>query len=258
MPTSSLKASPLGEAPKSLLQRGAIMRLDKFLSQCGYGTRTEVKKLIKSGRVQVEDTAPIRPETQIDEGSAKVFVDGSSALYRKYIYLMLNKPGGYISATWDKKLPTVIDLLPEEYLHFEPCPVGRLDIDTEGLLLLTNDGDLNHRLLSPKHHVPKTYIAEVLNPVSDRDIEIFKSGMDLGDFTTLPAKLEIISNQPPYTAQVTICEGKFHQIKRMFEKVDNKVLYLKRIKMKNLELDPNLELGQVRELTPKELEDLCK
>ncbi len=234
------------------------MRLDKFLSECGFGTRTDVKKLIKSGRVEVEGISPIRPETHIDEQSANVFVDGKLTVYRRFVYLMLNKPAGYISATWDKKLPTVVDLLPEEYLHFEPSPVGRLDIDTEGLLLLTNDGDLNHRLLSPKHHVPKTYIAEVQNPVCDADIASFKNGMDLGDFTTLPAELEVISGTKPYTAQVTICEGKFHQVKRMFESVGNRVLYLKRIKMKNLCLDPDLELGEVRELTQQELEDLTR
>ncbi len=234
------------------------MRLDKFLSECGFGSRTDVKKLIKQGRVEVTGTSPLRPETHIDEGSANVFVDGNLVEYRRFVYLMLNKPAGYISATWDKKLPTVIDLLPEEYLHFEPSPVGRLDIDTEGLLLLTNDGGLNHRLLSPKHHVPKTYAAEVQNPISDADISAFKAGMNLGDFTALPAELEVISNTLPYTARVTICEGKFHQVKRMFERVGNKVLYLKRIKMKNLELDPNLALGEARELTIDELEDLTK
>ncbi len=234
------------------------MRLDKFLSECGFGTRTEVKKLIKLGRVEVKGISALRPEIHIDEQSANVFVDGKPAVYRRYIYLMLNKPAGYISATWDKKLPTVVDLLPEEYLHFEPAPVGRLDIDTEGLLLLTNDGDLTHRLLSPKHHVPKTYVAELQNPVCNADIAAFKAGMDLGDFTTLPAELEIISNAKPYLAQITICEGKFHQVKRMFEKTDNRVLYLKRIKMKNLCLDPDLKSGEVRELTSQELEDLIQ
>ncbi len=234
------------------------MRLDKFLSECGYGTRSEVKKLIKLGRVTLDNGLPLRPESHIDEASAHVFVDGKAVVYRKYIYLMLNKPQGYLSATWDKKLPTVTDLIPEEYLHFEPYPVGRLDIDTEGLLLLTNDGDLTHRLLSPKHHVPKTYIAEIQNPVSKDDVKAFAQGMDLGDFTALPALLTPLSLSAPYSARVTICEGKFHQVKRMFEKVGNKVLYLKRIKMKNLELDPNLKLGEIRELTPKELEDLIK
>lgn len=234
------------------------MRLDKFLAECGFGTRTEVKKLIKSGCVEVKGDEKVRPETHIDENSSEIFVNGKKADYRKFVYLMLNKPSGFISATWDKKLPTVIDLVPEEYIHFDVSPVGRLDIDTEGLLLLTNDGDLNHRLLSPKNHVPKTYIAKLLDPVKNEDIETFKKGMDLGDFETLPSTLEIISQNEPYTAKVTICEGKFHQVKRMFEKVNNKVLYLKRIKMKNLILDENLDLGKVRELTNEELEDLLK
>ncbi len=231
------------------------MRLDKFLAECGFGTRSEVKKLIKSGSVEVKGEGKLRPETHIDENSSEVFADGKRVIWRRFIYLMLNKPAGYISATWDKKLPTVIDLVPKEYLHFNVAPVGRLDIDTEGLLLLTNDGDLNHRLLSPKHHIPKTYIAELLKPVKAEDTGAFEKGMDLGDFTTLPASLEIVDEK---IARVTICEGKFHQVKRMFEKVDNKVTYLKRIKMKNLKLDENLRPGEVRELTDEELEDLQK
>ncbi len=234
------------------------MRLDKFLSACGLGSRTDVKKLIKSGKITVEGTASPKPETQIDETSQSVFFEGKPLLYREFIYLMMNKPKGCVSATWDKKLPTVIDLLPEEYLHFEPFPVGRLDIDTTGLLLLTNDGDLAHRLLSPKNHVPKTYVATVEKTVSEEDIKTFSKGMDLGDFTAQPAKLRVISNTTPYMAEVTICEGKFHQVKRMFEKVGNKVLELNRTNMKNLRLDSNLEPGQVRELTKDELLSLQK
>lgn len=234
------------------------MRLDKFLSACGLGSRTDVKKLIKSGKITVEGASALRPETKVDENSARVFFQGKPLTYQKYVYLVMNKPKGYVSATWDKKLPTVVDLLPEEYSHFEPFPVGRLDIDTTGLLLLTNDGDLAHKLLSPKNHVPKTYIATVEKPVFQEDIESFAKGMDFGDFTTLPARLKVISNTRPYVAEVTICEGKFHQVKRMFEKVDNKVLELNRIKMKNLCLDGGLEHGQVRELTKDELLSLQK
>ena len=235
-----------------------MMRLDKFLSACGLGSRTDVKKLIKSGKITVEGCTSPKPETQIDENLQTVFFQGKPLLYRKYIYLLMNKPSGYVSATWDKKLPTVVDLLPEEYTHFEPFPVGRLDIDTTGLLLLTNDGDLAHKLLSPKHHVPKTYVATVEKAVSQEDIKTFAKGMDLGDFTALPAELKIISNTQPYTAEVTICEGKFHQVKRMFEKVENKVLTLCRTNMKNLCLEPDLEPGQVRELTEDELAMLQK
>lgn len=232
------------------------MRLDRFLAECGFGTRNDVKKLIKSGRVTISGETASRPESQLDPNTCQVVVDGKAANYREFVYLMMNKPAGYVSATWDKKLPTVIDLLPEEYLHFETFPVGRLDIDTEGLLLLTNDGALTHKLLSPKKHVTKTYVAEIENPIDTDDIKLFEQGMDLGDFVTLPASLVPLTQTKPYFAEVTICEGKFHQVKRMFEKVGNKVVYLKRIKMKNLNLDTNLKPGEVRELTEAELSDL--
>ncbi len=232
------------------------MRLDRFLAECGFGTRSDVKKLIKSGRVTIAGEVAARPELQIDPETCEVAVDGNQARYREFVYLMMNKPAGYVSATWDKKLPTVIDLLPEEYLHFEPFPVGRLDIDTEGLLLLTNDGELCHRLLSPKKHITKTYVAEIEKPVSDGDIKMFEQGMDLGDFVTLPARLVPLTEAKPYFAEVTICEGKFHQVKRMFEKCDNKVIYLRRIKMKNLCIDEGLNPGEVRELTEDELQEL--
>ena len=233
------------------------MRLDKFLSECGFGTRTEVKKLIKSGIVTVENVQKPTPELHIYPETSNIFVKGKKACYREFIYLVLNKPAGYVSATWDKKLPVVCDLIPEEFRHFEAFPVGRLDIDTEGLLLLTNDGDLAHKLLSPKHHVPKTYIAQLEKAVNESDFKTFENGIDLGDFKTLPATLKVVSNTEPYFAEVTICEGKFHQVKRMFEAVNNKVTYLKRIKMKNLSLDNSLKPGEVRELTDEELSELC-
>ncbi len=232
------------------------MRLDKFLSACGFGTRSEVKKLIKSGLVTVLGRENLKPESTVDPENDKILVDGRTVIYRKFVYLMLNKPSGYVSATWDKKLPTVIDLVPEEYRHFDVFPVGRLDIDTEGLLLLTNDGDLAHRLLSPKKHIPKTYIARLEKCPIEADIEAFRKGMDLGDFVTKPGELKILSSDAPYFAEVTISEGKFHQVKRMFEKRGNKVLCLKRIKMKDLCLDENLSLGEIRELTEAEIESL--
>ena len=232
------------------------MRLDKFLAECGFGTRSEVKKLIKSGLVVVAGKENPKPESVVDPEADKVFVGGKEARYRKFVYLMLNKPSGYVSATWDKRLPVVTDLLPEEYRHFDVFPVGRLDIDTEGLLLLTNDGDLSHRLLSPKKHVPKTYIAKTEKLSTELDVEAFLSGMDLGDFVAKPGVLKILSETEPYFAEVTISEGKFHQVKRMFEKRGNKVLYLKRIKMKDLCLDESLCLGEIRELTEAEIEGL--
>ncbi len=234
------------------------MRLDRFLAETGFGTRTEVKKLIRNGTVTVNGKAVSKPDIHIDSNADTVTVNGITAVYREFIYLMMNKPQGYVSATWDKKLPTVLDLVPEEYLHFKPFPVGRLDIDTEGLLVLTNDGALSHRLLSPKSHVPKTYIAQTDIPATWEDIEAFQKGIKLEeDFTTMPAQLKIVENGI-CNAEITIQEGKFHQIKRMFEAVGKKVLYLKRIKMNELTLDEQLELGKVRELTEEELDMLKK
>lgn len=190
------------------------MRLDKFLSECGFGTRSEIKKLIRTDRVSVVG-AKSKPtaDMRIDENTAEVFVDGEPVTYKKYIYLMLNKPNGYLSATYDKDKAVVLDLVPPQYRHFDLFPVGRLDIDTVGLIVLTNDGALSHRLLSPRHHIPKTYYAEV-----------------------------------------TIYEGKFHQIKRMFEKTGHTVTYLKRTAMNRLSLDESLGEGELRELTDRELE----
>lgn len=234
------------------------MRLDKFLADCGTGTRSEVKKLIKSGAVTVEGVEKIKPETVVDPQKSDVFVFGEKLVYQKYIYLMLNKPAGYVSATWDKRLPVVTDFVPEKYRHFQPFPVGRLDIDTEGLLILTNDGKLSHRLLSPKHHIPKCYFARVLGKVTDKDAKSFLNGVTLDDgYKTMPAKLEILKSAEISEIKLTISEGKFHQVKRMFEAVGKKVVYLKRIKMNSLELDKGLELGEIKELSKKELSLLC-
>lgn len=229
------------------------MRLDKYLADCGVGTRSEIKKLIRAGCVRVSGLTNIAPDSKIDENTAEVFVDGSPVKYRKYIYLMLNKPQGYLSATWDKHKPVVLELVPEEYLHFEPFPVGRLDIDTVGLCVLTNDGGLAHRLLSPAKHVPKTYYARVDSALENSDIDAFAAGMDLGDFTAKPAVLNII-NAEEGEAEIIIAEGKFHQVKRMFEKVGKTVKYLKRTAMNRLPLDEGLAEGEVRELTDDELE----
>lgn len=233
------------------------MRLDKFLAASGLGTRAEVKKLLKTGAVTLPGFAgKLQPQQHIDPECDKIFVDGKPIQYREYIYLMLNKPSGYISATWDKKLPTVLDLVNEEYLHFEPAPVGRLDIDTEGLLILTNDGALSHRLLSPKRHVPKTYLAHLDGAVGETEIQAFRDGVTLEDgYQTKPAELRILNSEgSSFAVEVVITEGKFHQVKRMFESVGRHVIYLKRTKMNRLELDETLELGAVRELTAEELE----
>ena len=233
------------------------MRLDKFIVSCGMATRSEVKKLVKQGRVTVDGITAVKSDEKIDENTSVVCLDGEQLNYREFIYLMLNKPSGYVSATYDAKLPTVIDLVPEEYLHFEPFPVGRLDIDTEGLLILTNDGKLAHELTSPKKHVYKTYYAELDADMEDADIEIFKNGIKLDeDFTTLPAELVITEDRKK--VYISICEGKFHQVKRMCQKVGKNVVYLERVKMGGLELDGSLERGTVRELKDDEIQLIYK
>ncbi len=230
------------------------MRLDRFLAECGVGTRTEVKKIIRSGAVAVGGNPVTKPDVHLNVDTDIVTLSGKEVVYRRFIYLMLNKPQGYISATRDGKTPTVMELIPGEYLHFEPFPVGRLDIDTEGFLLLTNDGDLAHRLLAPKKHIPKTYVAQVEKPVTDEDIIKFADGVTLDDgYKTMPAMLKSLSSAEPYFAEIVINEGKFHQVKRMFEAIENKVIYLKRTKMNKLPLDESLPLGAVRELTEEEM-----
>lgn len=231
-----------------------MLRLDKYLADCGIGTRSEIKKLIRSGVVKVDGASKIIPELKIDENSAKVYINGQIIQYRKYVYLMMNKPSGYVSAVRDNHYKTVVDLVPDKYKHFGVFPMGRLDIDTVGLLVLTNDGDLAHRLLSPARHVPKRYIAEVDGNVEDDDIAYFKAGMDLGDFVTKPAELKVLKNtEIGCITEVIISEGKFHQIKRMFEKTGKKVISLKRVEMNKLVLDESLQEGEVRELTGDEL-----
>jgi len=229
------------------------MRLDKYLAKCGQGTRSEVKKYIRAGKVAVQGTVVKDAGLIIDADTAQVTVAGKPMAYRDNYYLMLNKPAGVISATQDRLHPTVLGLLPQEYGHLDLFPVGRLDKDTQGLMLLTDDGALAHRLLSPKKHVPKTYRARILGHVDAADIERFAAGIELEDFTTMPARLEVLEAGAESLIEVTIFEGKFHQVKRMFLAVGKEVLYLQRIAMGGLHLAPDLKPGEVRELTPEEL-----
>lgn len=230
------------------------MRLDKFLCDAGIGSRKDIKKLIKSGEVRVSGRQSVKPEDHINPETDEVYFGGRKVVYKEFIYLMMNKPQGYISATFDKKLPTVIDIVPEEFLHYDLFPAGRLDIDTEGLLLLTNDGQLAHNILSPKKHIPKTYYSKVSGKVTDADIAAFENGVIIdGDIKTKPAILEILVSDEISEINLTITEGKFHQVKRMFEAVGKSVIYLKRIKMNRLPLDENLALGETRELTETEI-----
>ena len=233
------------------------MRLDKILANSGMGSRKEVKAMIKSGQVSVSDKIIKDSGYLVDVDEESLQVNGKSLEYREYHYLMMNKPAGVISATWDRDSRTVLDLLSEPYNKFDLFPVGRLDKDTEGLLLLTNHGQLAHRLLSPKKQVPKTYYAEVSGVVGQNDIQVFLQGIPLETgFTTLPAELTILEAGEISKILVTIYEGKFHQVKRMFEAIGKSVNYLKRISMGNLKLDENLPLGEYRDLTPTELEAL--
>ena len=236
------------------------MRLDKFLANSGIGTRKEVKEILKNKKISVNDAFVKDGKIQIDEEKDIVKHEDKIIHYKPFVYIMMNKPTGVISATEDNHHKTVIDLLNDQYRTYDIFPVGRLDIDTEGLLLLTNDGILSHNLLSPKKHVDKKYYVKIANPLTEEDIKTLENGIKLEEnFITKNAKVEIICNNienNEYLAYITISEGKFHQVKRMFKAVNNEVLYLKRVKMGNLLLDENLKLGEYRELTAEELDSL--
>ncbi|MEO4051883.1 pseudouridine synthase [Solibacillus sp. CAU 1738] len=230
------------------------MRLDKLLANMGYGSRKEVKQLLKQKAVTIDGVEVKDPAMKVDPEKQNVSVFGERVEYVEFIYLMMNKPQGVISATEDKYDKTVIDLLDPLAQHFKPFPVGRLDKDTEGLLLITNDGNLAHNLLSPKKHVPKVYYALIDGVVTQSDIDAFAQGVELEDgYMTMPGHLVILKSAEQSEIELTIQEGKFHQVKRMFEAVDKKVTYLKRLSMGSLKLDKVLELGDYRELTEQEL-----
>ncbi|APZ48637.1 16S rRNA pseudouridine(516) synthase [Jeotgalibaca sp. PTS2502] len=236
------------------------MRLDKFLSHTGFGSRKEVKVLLKQKKVVVNDKVASKGEMKVDLNQDQVVVNGERIQYQEFHYLMLHKPAGVLSATEDMKQKTVIDLLSEEYQHLNLFPVGRLDKDTEGLLLLTNDGELAHFLLSPKKEVAKRYYARVAGIMDESDCEAFKNRIVLEDgFECLPGELEIKSvNEEKQKSEVfiTIKEGKFHQVKRMVKARGKEVTYLKRLTMGSLVLDPKLQLAEYRYLTESELADL--
>ena len=229
------------------------MRLDKFLADSGFGTRSEIKKLIKSGAVTVSNKGGerLKPETKIDENNDCVFVYGEKVVYRKFIYLMLNKPDGYVSATYDYKLPVVLDLVPEEYLHFEPFPVGRLDKTTTGLLIITNDGDFAHKVISPKSNIEKCYYTELDGELTEEKKHRMENGIVLADGTKCrPAKIEQLSKNQVY---ITISEGKYHQIKRMFGVVDLGVNSLHRVSIGALKIPEGLKRGECVEIGENEL-----
>ena len=237
------------------------MRLDKFLVACAVGSRTEVKNLLQAGRVMVNGKKEKSAKLQINEERDEIRFDGQVLEYEEFVYYMMNKPQGVISATDDTKHRTVLDLLDDLARSKEVFPVGRLDIDTHGLLLLTNDGKLAHALLSPKRHVDKTYLAQVKGIMTQEDVETFAKGIPLKDFTCQPARLEIMSvdtEKNQSLVHLTIAEGKFHQVKRMVAYCGKEVVNLQRLTMGTLILDEDLKRGEWRRLSKEELEGLLE
>lgn len=232
------------------------IRLDKFLTEVGIGTRSEVKKYIRQGLVTIDSVPAQKPEQKIDEKTAKVCFRGNEIVYAAYEYYLLYKPAGCVSATEDRLHKTVMDYLTDT-VRKDLFPVGRLDLDTEGLLLITNDGALAHDLLSPSKHVEKTYYAKVKGRVTENNVNQFEKGVDIGEEKpTKPAKLVIVSEGDISEIRLTITEGRFHQVKRMFEAVGKEVVYLKRLSMGSLVLPDDLAPGDYRSLTTQELEAL--
>jgi len=233
------------------------MRLDKLLSECGICSRSESKVYLKKGFVTVNGQKALKGDVKIDTDKDEILFKGERVMYSQFEYYMLNKPAGVVSATEDKNDKTVIDLIPKPHAK-DIFPVGRLDKDTEGLLLITNDGDLAHNLLSPKKHVDKSYFVRTQGgEVTEKDGEAFKNGVDIGEKDiTLPAELKIIKSGEISESELTIREGKFHQVKRMFKAVGKEVIYLKRLSMGSLVLDEKLELGESRKLTEEEINKL--
>ena len=232
-----------------------MIRLDKFLCEMEMGTRSKVKDLIKKGMVTVDGEVIKKAEYKFDESKAKVYVKEKEVAYQKFYYYMLHKPAGVVSATVDNHDRTVMELL-KDAPGKDLFPVGRLDKDTEGLLLITNDGELSHNLLSPKKHVDKTYLVETKESITEKMMQELEKGVDIGeDKPTMPAKVNLVEEKK---LELTIREGKFHQVKRMLQAVENEVVYLKRLSMGSLVLDEKLGLGEFRCLTNQEIEDLKK
>ena len=230
-----------------------LQRLDKIIASTGRYSRREVKQLIRQGRIRVDGVAPRSSEEKVDPEAVSITIDGMVLPYQKYTWIMLHKPAGVLSATEDGRGRTVLDLLPEDLRRRNLFPVGRLDKDTEGLLLLTNEGGLAHDLLSPRHHVDKVYRVRVTGCLTEEDCRAFADGMVLGDGTVCQsAGLEILQAGEESEALVTLREGKFHQVKRMFHAVGKEVVYLKRLCMGSLVLDENLKPGEYRALTDEE------
>ena len=227
-----------------------MIRLDKMLSECGVATRKETARAVRTGSVTVDGIVAKSPDIKVDPEVCRVSFCGKPVQYRKFFYFMLNKPDGYVSATEDGKDPVVTDLLPEEYRRLGLFPCGRLDKHTLGLMLLTNDGQLSHRLLAPKSHVAKTYAFRVKFPLSSEDISLLEQGVDIGGYLTKPCRVTLTNERE---GEIEITEGKYHQIKLMMEAVHNQITYLERISFGPLLLDPRLARGECRELDDTEV-----
>ncbi len=231
-----------------------MQRLDKVLSNLGLGSRRDIHVRIKRGEVAVDGIVVKKAELKIDPDSSRLTVGGEEVVYRKYVYLMMNKAAGYLTATEDSRAATVLDLVEDKYRRLDLSPAGRLDKDSEGLLLLTNDGELIHKLLSPKNHVDKRYFIRYDGNFSPDAPKRFSEGLMIdGGYRCMPAKLQLCGDNSAY---VTICEGKYHQVKRMAQACGAQVTYLKRISIGDLCLDETLESGQYRELNDGEEEKL--
>lgn len=234
-----------------------IERLDKVLSNMGFGSRKDIKKALKDGLIKVNGEVISKNGVKVKPYEDEIYFNNVLVEYKEYIYLMMNKPDGYVSSTDDPTSVTVLELLDYEDQVFNPFPAGRLDKDTEGLVLLTNDGQLAHNLLSPKKNVPKTYYAKIDGHVTEETIEAFKKGVVLEDgYKTLPGELKILEAGEVSEIELIITEGKFHQVKRMFISQGMEVIFLKRIRFAYMDLDSSLELGEYRELTDEEVEML--
>ncbi len=227
-----------------------MIRLDKFLTECGAGSRSEVKKLISMKMIMVNGTSVKNGDLKVDENIDKIELNGKELKYRKYRYYMMNKPAGVITATEDKKQKTVMDILPEWVIKKDLFPIGRLDKDTEGVILFTNDGEFSHKILSPKSHVEKEYFVVLAKEISDDELKKVESGVTIdGGYNTKEAKVRRVSENEIF---LTIVEGKFHQVKQMMEAVENRVKYLKRVRFADIELE-NLEAGDVIEINREDI-----
>ena len=225
------------------------MRLDKFIVESGLASRSEITKVAKNGGVAVNGQIVRRVSGHIDPTADKVTYLGKDVIWREFTYVMLNKPEGYVSATEDDKFPTVITLLPDELQRIGLFPCGRLDKNTLGLMILTNNGPLSHKLLAPKNHVSKKYRFKVKFPISEDDVSALESGVDIGGYITAPCKVEMTDEKEGY---ITLTEGKYHQIKLMAEAVHNQITYLERVTFGPIKLDEKLERGEWRHLTEDE------